>query len=224
MSEDTDSWIKPIKDWFLKHPCYGVSVASFCSGIFITIFFGNQILVSDIFPFAQNLIVRLNHLPSDMSGSYYYVTTPQNTQDISVNCGDKLPAKAIGGFVRIQHKRTIVNPSISFLNGERKYCVSFKGEVLPLLPPINWSSRWVFINDGMLHAYLEIGDDKESLLEANVLSILEDKFFNANMLYISQENKKIGATNIKFSKCNNSEECDKELNNTLSKLVQKKAE
>lgn len=205
MNENTHSQKKAKKKWSL---CHVISIVSFCVGVLVTVLLGNQILISEIFLPAQEFIMRLNHLPSDVGGNYYYVTTPQNMKKVPVECNGNEP-DAIGGVVEIQHKRTIINPKISFLNGERLFCLT-NGAIMKLPSPKTWDSRWAFIDEGTLRARLEISDDRESFLEAKLPAGSEIKHFNATMRYISKKEGITGITNIKFVKCK--EECDK---NTL---------
>lgn len=161
-----------------------------------------------------------------MSGIYFYLLTPQSTVDLPLVC-EISGARAIGGFVEIQHKRTIINPKISFLNGERKYCLSTKDPTLPLSRPINWRSRWAYFDyDGTLYAYAENSDGIESLLNAKISSASEVDYFNAATLYISKDEKSVGmksvgTANIRFSKCKGKlSECNEDLKSALSGLAQ----
>lgn len=211
------------KKWLVKYITSGI--VGFCLGVLSTIFLGKFILVSDIPEPVQDILRRLNGTPDDLSGNYYYISTPQNIPNIPVKCDGNSNAKVIAGFVKIEHKKTIIHPTISFLKGERKYCISTRNKVLKLPIPITWKSSWAHISDGELYAKIKIGDDKEGILEASDLNNKyfhdNNKYFHAHTIYMWEEKgspakRVLGKIDIKFAKCKLSE-CDMKLKSVLSK-------
>jgi len=220
MAENTtiDEHGNEFKKWFLKFKKYGI-VGVFFLGVLSAIFFGNLISISKLPEFSQEFLGSLNLIqsPYDISGDYYYVTTPQNIPNIPVKCNGSSNAEIIAGFVKINDKRTIINSEITFVEGRREYCISNEKEIKSFANPITWVSEWAHINNGKLYAKIKIGDDKVGILEANHPN---KKNFSAYTLYMweekgSQQKKYRGIVDIKFTKC---EECDEDLRGELRKL------
>jgi len=169
MVENTtnDESPRELKKWILQINKY--VVFGFFLGVLSAIFLGNFISVSKLPELSQNFLESLNLIqsPYDISGDYYYVTTPQNIPNIPVKCNGSSNAEVIAGFVKINDKRTIINSEITFVEGQRKYCISNKKEIKPFANPITWVSEWAHINNGELYAKIKIGDDKVGILEAS---------------------------------------------------------
>lgn len=200
--------------WLLKSNKY--VIVAFFLGVLAAIFLGNLISVSKLPEFAQESLGSLNLIqpPYNISGNYYYVTTPQNIPNIPVKCNGSSNAEVIAGFVKINDKRTIINSEITFVEGRRQYCISNEKEIKSFANPITWVSEWAHINNGELYAKIKIGDDKVGILEAKHPN---KENFSAYTFYMWEESKKNyrGMVDIKFTKC---EKCDEELRGELKKM------
>ncbi len=223
MVENTkiDEHANEFKKWFLKIKNYGI--VGFFLGVLSAIFLGNLISVSKLPEFAQEFLGGLNLIqsPYNISGDYYYVTTPQNIPNIPVKCNGNSNAEVIAGFVKINDKRTIINSEITFVEGRRVYCISNEDKIITFAKPITWLSEWAHINNGELYAKIKIGDNKVGILEANDPN---KENFSAYTFYMweetrkdkqSQQKKYRGMVDIKFTKC---KKCDVELRGELSKI------
>ncbi len=212
-----DDQAETFKKWFVKHVNCGI--VGFCLGVIATIFLGSLISISKLPEFAQEFLGKLNliYQPYNLSGKYYYVTTPQNIPNIPVKCNGNTNAEVIAGFVKINDKRTIINSSISFVEGRREYCISNDNKIIKLPIAITWDSKWAHINNGELYAKIEIGDNKEGILEANNPN---KNNFSAYTFYMWEEKKSQrkdyrGRVDITFTKC---KKCEVELRGALSKI------
>ncbi len=204
------------KKWLIKNVAIGI--IGLCLGVLLTIFLGRLILFADFPESIQNVLGRLYNSPHDLSGNYYYVTTPQNIKNLPVKCNGNTYSKVIAGFVSVQHKRRIGNQSIS-LQGERVYCLSVKNKQSSL-KRVKWNSTWAFVNDGKLYAKISIGDNKEGYIEGSSV-FGNPKGFSAKTVYVweveeSERKKDLGRVVIEFSRCKSST-CEQELKGEISK-------
>ncbi len=204
------------RTWLLKNVAIGI--AGLCLGVLLTIFLGRLILFADFPESIQNVLGRLYNSPYDLSGNYYYVTSPQNIKNLPVKCNRNAYSKVIAGFVNIQHKRRVGNQSIS-LEGERIYCLSVENKQSSL-KRVKWNSTWAFVNDGKLYAKISIGDNKEGYIEGT--SVFGDpKGFSAKTVYVweveeLERKKDLGQVVIEFSRCE-SPKCEDELKGEILK-------
>jgi len=218
-SDKKNGWLKSNAP-----PLFG----AFILGIVITILFGKTIPYSALPEPIKKIIQFLCPPPPNLNGWYYYVTaTDINTHPIQVVCNDDKETAKIAGIIEINHSTMITDSKISFLNGERKYCLPKnlpknlpeKGNFEALTPKVHWNSEWAIFHDMKIYAYLNLGNDLHSLLNSDISNSLSPEHFSFSglLIYIPQPqtDKSPFYTTIEFTKCPSKDECEKQLSSKL---------
>ena len=157
----------------------------------------------------------------DLSGSYFYITTPQNNDHIQVPCSNTSPITLkIGGTVEIDHNKDN-KQGIRFLSGRRMVCVDGNRRITELLQKqITWQSEWGFIRDRWLRSLLKINDGNTGLVETQIPSTHNNETdfnFSGTMSYYSTSKKTQAIiTDIHFFKCADNSDCNNRLHGRLT--------
>jgi hypothetical protein len=155
------------------------------------------------------VFLGIHHTPN-VEGLYYYVTT-KNTNNTTApfECDDLKNSQMVSGTVKIGHDdSTLAIPSISFLDGKRKYCLSTKDNTVKGLQPhiVAWESIYTFYKNRKITAILRIHDGKLAIMrDAQLSGNKEESAFSIRGemdFWSTQENQKTAfATTIRFTKC-----------------------
>jgi hypothetical protein len=186
---------------------------AFVFGIGTTILFG-KIIPKSIFPSGLQKIIDIFRNTPSMNGWYYYVTATDLTKSpIQVICNNDKETTKIAGIVEIKHLEMLSGSNISFLNGERRYCLSKKNKFEELKPYVHWNSDWAVFQDMKIYAYLNLRNDLHSLLNAEISN---NNSFSGTLVYVPRDQSPFDTT-IEFEKCSSEDKdkCVKELESKL---------